>query len=328
MNALVSGANGFIGKFLCRALSEKGYVVTGLDMADEKPAWCDRYFKADITAADDRLAAACKNMDVVFHLAAKVHALAEVKADLEQYRLINADGTANLFKAAAENAVGKFIFFSTVKVYGEKIPGLDNSRIPVDENCETVPDTPYGQSKLAAEKIVLGGNYAGNATVLRLSMVYGPGAKGNIHKMIKAMRRGIPFPLPEFHNKRSMVDVRDVVKAALAVAERDEAAGQVYIVSDGKAYSTRQIVVSVLRALGKSPWPFSIPAFCFVVLGRAGDMISRIRGRRFFFDSDALNKISGSAWFSSEKIERQLGFMPDYDLEAALPEMLKQKEDK
>lgn len=326
MNALVTGANGFIGKVLCNALSGKGYHVSGLDVFDEKPAWCDEYFKVDITSLDDTLSKACKNIDVIFHLAAKVHALAEVKGDIEQYKLINTLGTENLLKAGAENHVNKFVFFSSIKVYGEKIAGLDNDKTPLDEQIETIPDTPYGQSKLDAEKIVLSGTYIDNATVLRLCMVYGPGAKGNILKMMRAIKKGIPFLLPEFHNKRSMIDVRDVVKAAILTAEKDESKKQIYIISDGKFYSSKQIVIAIMHALGKKQWPFSFPAFFFTILAKCGDIICKIRGRRLLFDSDTLNKISGSAWFSSEKIERQLGFKPDYNLEKTLPEMIRQQE--
>ena len=79
MNALVTGANGFIGRYLCLALAQKGYNVSGMDIADEKPVWCDKYFKADITRPDDNLSSACKDIDVVFHLAGKVHALPKSK---------------------------------------------------------------------------------------------------------------------------------------------------------------------------------------------------------------------------------------------------------
>ena len=326
MNALVTGANGFIGKELCNALSGKGYHVSGLDIFDEKPAWCDKYFKADIRSLDDTLFEACENIDVIFHLAAKVHSLAELKGDIEQYKLINTIGTENLLKAAAEKQINKFVFFSSIKVYGEKIAGLDNNKTPIDEEIETIPDTPYGQSKLDAEKIILSETYIDNATVLRLCMVYGPGAKGNILKMLRAIKKGIPFLLPEFNNKRSMIDVRDVVKAAILVAEKGASKKQIYIISDGKFYSSKQIVIAIVKALGKKQYPFSFPACFFTVLAKCGDIICKIRGRRLLFDSDTLNKISGSAWFSSEKIERQLGFKPDYDLEKALPEMIRQEE--
>lgn len=327
MNALVTGAAGFIGKYLCEKLKEKGYAVTGIDLTPDKPAWCDSWFQADITIPPDNnqvLLNACEGIDILFHLAGKVHALAEVKADESEYHIINTAGTENLLCAAAQKKVRKFVFFSTVKVYSDKIPDMDNRQEPVYETTTAIPDTPYGQSKLDAEKLVLAGKYIADTTVLRLCMVYGPGAKGNILKMIKTIKAGIPFLLPEFNNKRSMVDVRDVVSAAVLAAESPQSKQQIYIISDGNAYSTRQIIDAIYRALGKSRWPFAIPSSIFTILAKTGDIIGKIRGRRFIFDSDALNKISGSAWFSSSKIEHELKFRAVFSLEKSLPQMIEQ----
>jgi nucleoside-diphosphate-sugar epimerase len=325
MTVLVTGAAGFIGRYLCEKLKDKGYAVAGIDITPHKPIWCDTWFQTDITIPPEInpvLLNACENVEVIFHLAGKVHALAEIKSDEAEYHLINTDGTKNLLQAAAQKKIRKFIFFSTIKVYADKIPNLDNSRVPVSEMTETIPDTPYGQSKLDAEALVLGGNYIDDATVLRLCMVYGPGAKGNILKMIKTIKIGIPFLLPEFHNKRSMVDVRDVVNAAVLVAENPQAKRQIYIVSDGNAYSTCQIIDAIYRALKKFRWPVAVPSCFFTMLARTGDVIGKVRGRRFIFDSDALNKISGSAWFSSCKIEQELKFKADFSLQKSLPQMI------
>ena len=94
------------------------------------------------------------------------------------------------------------------------------------------PDTPYGRSKLAAEELVLHGGYVPEPVVLRLCMVYGPQAKGNIEKMIEAVRRNRFPPLPEMGNRRSMVHVQDVVQAAVLAGTHPAAVGQ--------AYSTRE----------------------------------------------------------------------------------------
>ena len=325
MIALVTGAAGFIGRHLCEKLKANGYAVAGLDLTPHKPAWCDTWHQVDITIhpeGNPPLLNACDNIDVIFHLAGKVHALAEVKSDAAEYHLINTDGTKNLLLAAAQKKVRKFVFFSTIKVYGEKIPGLNNRLEPISETTATIPDTPYGQSKLDAEKLTLDGGYIDNATVLRLCMVYGPGAKGNILKMIKTIKKGIPFLLPDFHNKRSMVDVRDVVNAAVLAAESPQAKRQTYIISDGNAYSTRQIIDAIYHALGKFRWPVAVPSWIFAMLGGTGDIIGKIRGRRFIFDSDALNKISGSAWFSSSKIEHELEFQAAFSLAKSLPRMI------
>ena len=123
-----------------------------------------------------------------------------------------------------------------------------------------------------------------------------------------------------------MVDVRDVVKAAVLAAESQQARQQTYIISDGNAYSTRQIIDAIYRALGKSRLRFAIPSWIFTILAKTGDIIGKVRGRRFIFDSDALNKISGSAWFSSSKIERELKFKAEFSLEKSLPQMIEQIE--
>lgn len=324
MIALVTGAAGFIGQNLCRKLQSDGYIVAGLDIGHQKPTWCDKWFQADITIDpkdNQQLLRACEGVNVIFHLAAKVHALAEVKSDEAEYYRINTTGTKNILNAAEQNNVAKFVFFSTVKVYGEIIPGIDNSHRAITEQDETIPDTPYGQSKLDAEKLVLNSAVA-DVTILRLSMVYGPGAKGNILKMLKAIKKGIPLLLPDFHNKRSMVDVRDVVNAAVLTLQNPISNRQIYIVSDGKSYSTKKIINALYEALGKRCWPLTVPCWTFTMLAKFGDIIGKVRGKRFIFDSDALNKISGSAWFSSQKIELELQFKAEYSLEKSLPQMI------
>jgi nucleoside-diphosphate-sugar epimerase len=140
--------------------------------------------------------------------------------------------------------------------------------------------------------------------------------------MISAIERGFFPPLPEVHNHRSMVHVEDLATAALLVAQNPKAAGQIYIVSDGQANSTRQIYEWICFALNKKPLPFSIPIFILKMLAKMGDLIGKLREKRFMFDSDALDKLIGSAWYCSAKIENELGFKPKYDLQIALPEIV------
>jgi nucleoside-diphosphate-sugar epimerase len=194
--------------------------------------------------------------------------------------------------------------------------------VPLDELTGIEPDTPYGQSKLAAEKLAIAGGFVPEPVVLRLCMVYGAGAKGNMQKMLRAVSRNRFPPIPDFGNQRSMVHVSDVIQAAILAAERKEAVGQTFIVSDGKAYSTRQMYECICRSLGRKPSSLTIPRWVLKGLAVAGDKIGGLQGRRFVFDSDALEKLTGCAWFSSKKIGTMLGFKPAYDLEKAMPEMV------
>ena len=157
---------------------------------------------------------------------------------------------------------------------------------------------------------------------LRLPLVYGPGNKGNLFRMISAIDRGLFPALPDLGNRRSMVHVSNVVDAAILAAINPAANGQCYIVTDARAYSTRELYEMICQGLGKRVPRRHIPVGALKALGRMGDAIGRIRGRRFLFDSDALEKLTGSAWYSSDKISCELGYRPSITFEDALPEII------
>jgi nucleoside-diphosphate-sugar epimerase len=309
---LITGANGFIGQVLVKQLLAAGIEVKAL--VREKAIHADiESIALDLT--ESWTSNPCEGVDTVFHLAGKAHALSEIAADDEEYQRINTEGTRKLLEAAKQAGVKRFIFFSSVKAVGD-MPTMQ------DESNQTQPDTSYGQSKRAAEQLVLTGGYVPHPVVIRPCMVYGLSDKGNLPRMISAIERGFFPPLPEVHNHRSMVHVEDLATAALLVAQNPKAAGQIYIVSDGQANSTRQIYEWICFALNKKPLPFSIPIFILKMLAKMGDLIGKLREKRFMFDSDALDKLIGSAWYCSAKIENELGFKPKYDLQIALPEIV------
>jgi len=307
---LVTGATGFIGRRLCEALKQRGAHVRALGRNKCDGPW-DSFARVDLTR--EMPAGALAGVDTVFHLAGKAHALSETKQDESGYFRINADGTRRLLEVVRAAGVRRLVFFRSVKAMGE---GGDAC---LDESAPCEPKTPYGKSKLAAERLVLEGGCVPEPTVLRLPMVYGPTRKGNLPRMIEAVAGGRFPPLPEVGNKRAMVHVDDVVAAATLAAECPEAAGQVYIVTDGQAYSTRQIYEWIRAALGKGMPCRHIPMSLLKALAKIGDGIGRVRGRRFMFDSDALEKLMGSAWYSSAKIEQELGFRPAHNLRESLP---------
>ena len=115
---------------------------------------------------------------------------------------------------------------------------------------------------------------------------------------------------------------QEAVRAAVLAATHPAAVSEVLIVSDGQSYSTRQMYDLMCRALGRTPFNWCMPLWALRGLGFLGDGIGRLRGRRFVFDSDALEKLIGSAWYSSAKIEQRLGFKPEWNLEKAMPEMV------
>jgi UDP-glucose 4-epimerase len=311
--ALVTGASGFIGSQLCLALKNQGYAVRTCNRAGHGPD----NITFDFAKSEACPAELCAGMDAVFHLAGKAHALAENRQDEAEYRQVNTDGTRKLLEAAQQAGVKVFVFFSSVKAVGHC------TQQPMDETVEQPATDPYGLSKYAAEQLVLHGGYVPHPVVLRLSMVYGDTEKGNLPRMIRAIRRGIFPPLPESGNHRSMVHVADVIEAALLAAEKPEAAGQIYIVTDQQSYSTRQIYDAIRTALGKSAIAWSVPLPLLSSLARLGDGFGRLTRRRFPIDSDSLEKLTGSAWYSSAKISRELGFQPRHTLRKALPDIIR-----
>lgn len=258
-----------------------------------------------------------EGVEAVFHLAGKVHALTERTTDEDEYHRVNVEGTRRLVAAAREARVRSFVFLSSVQAMG------DTASVCVDETVPPRPATAYGRSKLEAEGLVLDeDNGLAHAVCLRPPLVYGPGQKGNLHRMIDAIYHGRFPPLPDVGNKRSMVHVRDVVEAALLAAARSEANRRCYIVTDGHAYSSREIHTAIAGSLGKRMPAWYVPLGALRVMAAAGDLIGRMRGHRIVFDSNALEKLLGSAWYSSERISRELGFRATVDFVHALPEIV------
>jgi len=323
--ALVTGASGFIGRQLCKELLWGGVEVVNLDEGVPLIRTSERE-QGDITKAIavERIF----GVDTVFHLAGKAHALAENTQDEDEYRRVNTKGTENVLEVAKAAGVRRFVFFSSIKAMGSERRGRPykhaSTSIPADESDDSFPDTPYGRSKREAEELVLNGGYVPEPVVLRLCMVYGVGAKGNLRKMLLAIANNRFPPLPEVGNKRSMVHVQDVVAAALLAARERQASGQCFIVSDGRAYSTRRIYEWMSRSLSRKCPRWTIPLNVLYGLGIAGDVIGKLCKRRFIVDSDALEKLLGSAWYSSEKIQRVLGFEASRDLESTIPEMVEE----
>jgi nucleoside-diphosphate-sugar epimerase len=317
MTTLVSGATGFIGRTLCHRLRQEGIRVRALarSAATGDAPW-DEAVAADLTGPLPP--GTMRDVDCVFHLASKVHALSEVSEDPDEYQGLNVDGTRRLIEAATLVGVERFVLFSSVKVMGE------STTREVDESEPPRPQTAYGRSKLAAEDLVreFSRGAGRHGVVLRLPLVYGVGNKGNLYRMIATIDRGLFPPLPETGNRRSLVHVGNVVNAALLASAHPEASGQTFIVTDGRDYSTRELYETICRGLGRTVPSWNIPLPLLRAAGRAGDLAGRLRGRRFPIDSDAVEKLLESASYSSARIARSLGYRPRGTFAEVLPSIL------
>jgi UDP-glucose 4-epimerase len=318
---LITGATGFIGRRLVDVLRQQGVAVRAVVRDSEKTQTLWPGDTVAVAHADfgdpETIGGACSGVGTLFHLAGHAHAEDDGSADALHQRVTVA-GTRVLIDAAMRAEVQRVVFVSSVKTMGE-----GGSKC-LDESTEAEPTSAYGRAKREAERLVLeaGKRHNFHACVLRLPLVYGSGVKGNLLRMMAAIDRGRFPPLPETGNKRSLVHVDDVVQAALLAADNPKANGQIYIVTDDQVYSTRQIYSLMRTALGKAGAHWSVPQAMLQTGAKLGDFIGRLRGRRFVFDSVALDKLLGSAWYSCAKIKRELGYQPTHTLGDSMNEMV------
>ncbi len=303
---VVTGANGFIGGALCAALAGHAR-VRAVVRADVTGPWQERV-RVDI-ARQEFPPGAFDGVDVVFHFAGKAHAIAERVGDEDEYRRVNVEGTRRVLEAARAGGVRRVVFASSVKAMGEG----DGGNQPV---------TPYGRSKRDAEELVLRGGFVSEAVVLRPSLVYGPQVEGNLGMMLRAVASGrFPTP-PRIANRRTLIHVDDVVRAAIAAAERPEASGKTLVLGDGVPYSTFDIYAAMRRALGRGVPRAALPIPAWQALARAGDLAGWVLRRRAPFDSIAYQKLFGSAWYEPSDLRTMLGIHGFKSLDDALPGMV------
>ncbi|MBL8419147.1 MAG: NAD-dependent epimerase/dehydratase family protein [Dechloromonas sp.] len=311
---LISGATGFIGRRLGLALVEAGHDCRALVRSATGDA---RHPVADLS---DRLAltAACGGVDRVFHCAGYAHAFASLTGDdAAMHWQVNFEGPRNLAEAAGQSGVKRFVFLSSVKAMAES----DGSC--ADEDFPGQPETAYGQAKRAAEEAVLdaGRRYGMHVVNLRLAMVYGAGGRGNLERMGRLIRRGLFPPLPETGNHRSLVHVDDVLAAIQLAADDDRGAGRTYIVAALEAPSGRQLYDALREALDMSAGSWAMPEQLLRIGARVGDALEMLMRRRFPLDSEVLDRLLGSAWYSPKRIERELGWQAQVTLKEGLREM-------
>lgn len=318
-SAFVTGATGCIGSALVSRLAKDGWQIVALVRDRGRASFLAQLPNVAIVEGSlgepERLVEATRNCQTFFHLAAKVHAAPGTPA--EEFERDNIAGTRNALAAAIENRVERFVFFSSVAVYGE-------SDEPLDESSSPKPTTAYGASKLEAERIVLAADEL-KSTVLRLPVVYGARDRGNVAKLVEAIRRNRYFIIGDGQNLKSMVAVENVVDAALLVADDRRAIGQTFIVTDAQHYSQTEIAETIAGLLGQKQ-PARLPRWPLLLAGRTADLIGKLTGVNLPISYDRVCKLSSNTVFSAAKIERELGFKPRIVLREGLANNLGQFE--
>jgi len=308
--ALVTGGTGVVGPVVVRRLVDAGFNVRTLIWGEPPPAGVlpDEVvqFPGDV---NDRgaLGEALRGVDVVFHLAAKLHVNNPAPSLRQQYQRVNVDGTRCLADVAADAGVKRLVHFSTINVYGPSTPpGIFDETSPL--NC----DSWYAETKHQSEEIVLDRL---PATVLRMAAIYGPRMKGNYVHLLAALRAGRYVPIGPGTNRRTLVHQEDVAEAALLAATRPEAVGQIYNVSDGEIHTLDEIVAAICHALGRHSPRIRLPVAPVKTCASMVDLGLRCLGRRPFARA-TVGKLLEDMAVDAGKIQRELGYRARYDLEA------------
>ncbi|MBA7497314.1 dTDP-glucose 4,6-dehydratase [subsurface metagenome] len=309
-NVLVTGATGFIGYHLTKKLLEQNCNVIAVGrnfkLLNRLPKNKLLIKVSGDLAKDDFLINLFLNykIDVIFHLAAKVHD--RLEKDVKQHRLINVNLTEKLSELALKNNVEKLLFFSTVSVYG------DTEERTIDETEIHTPSTTYGKTKLEAENILIKAYQKYNLPIiiLRLTSVYGTYDHGNLQLLAKLIRKHLSAMVGKGKNRKTMIYIDDVIQAVILAAIRDEAVGEVFNIGEN-SYTFCEILDTLEKMLDVSTLRFKIPLSLGKVIEKQNINITL---------SKLIKTIGSDNCYSSDKAKKILGFKPIFNLEQGLKE--------
>lgn len=300
MTTLITGAFGFVGTNLSKFLAKSSPdTLLALDIGGYEQYQFDEFY-----TWNDLDSINWDTVDTIIHLAGKAHDTSNT-SDEKSYFDINLGLTRKIFGYFLESKAKKFIFFSSVKAVADSVNGefLDEADTPS-------PATPYGKSKLAAEKYLTETVEAFNKEprdknekelyILRPCMIHGPGNKGNLNLLYKVVQKGIPWPLGIFDNQRSMVSIDNLTYIIGRIISEDIRPGT-YQVADDQPLSTNQIIQLMAISLGRKPVIWNVPARLVRGIAKVGDFLP------FPLNSERLKKLTESYRVSNQKIKTALG---------------------
>ena len=260
MTILVTGANGFVGKSLCVELLRQDQAVRAVTRSATRQAENIEAVSVCTIDGETDWTHALPGVDVVIHLAARVHVMKDTASDaLAEFRRVNVEGTLNLARQSVEAGVQRFIFISSIKVNGEgTLLGH-----PYTAEDQPSPIDPYGISKREAEDALrqLASATGMEVVIIRPPLIYGPGVKANFQSMMRWLDKGIPLPLGAIHNQRSLVALDNLIDLIVTCIHHSAAANQIFIAGDGEDLSTTELLQRMAAALDKKAWLIPVPSF-------------------------------------------------------------------
>ena len=305
MRTLITGANGFVGIRLCDETRRLGWQVRGAVRAPCQLAQGVEPVTVGSIDADTDWTEALHQIDVVIHLAARVHVMQSNSLDpLADYIKVNLLGTENLAVQAARAGVKRFIYLSSIKVNGEVT--LQGAKFT--EDGQSNPQDPYGISKWQAEQALrkIAQNTPLEIVIIRPPLVYGPGVKANFAALMRAVQGGWPLALGSVQNRRSLVALDNLVDFIATCMAHPKAANQTFLVSDGNDLSTTELVRGLARAANVPARLMPVPVWAL----RAGATLLGMEGE--------VQRLCGNLQVDISKARDVLGWLPPVAVDEAL----------
>jgi len=290
MKILITGVHGFVGSNLVKALS-KEHTIYGLDIISPIKEGIRYTFSWDYLDRDGGI----PDVDAIIHLAGKAHDTKnEAAADV--YFKVNTDLTKKIYDYfLAHDSIKKFIFFSTAKAAADKVDGI------LTEDVVPTPVGPYGESKIAAEKYIQEHLVADKQVyILRPCMIHGPGNKGNLNLLYGVVKKGIPWPLGAFENRRTFTSIENLCFVISGLLTKDVPTG-IYNMGDDEALSTNELIEEICKSLGKKAHIWKLPKGLMTGIAKIGGAL------HLPLDPERLRKLTEDYVSSNAKIKKALG---------------------
>ena len=278
-----------MGSNLVEAL-KKEHTIYGLDIINPSKEGVVRTFSWDELDAGN-----VPEVDAIIHLAGKAHDTKNQSA-AEVYFKVNTGLTQKIFDYfMAHEGIKKFVFFSTAKAAADKVEGV------LTEDVVPAPIGPYGESKIAAEKYIQEHMPADKQVyIFRPCMIHGPGNKGNLNLLYNVVKKGIPWPLGAFENRRTFTSVENICFAVNGVLTKDVPSG-IYNMGDDEALSTNELIEEICKSLGKKAHIWRLPKGMMNGVAKVGGWL------HLPLNPERLRKLTENYISSNEKIKKALG---------------------
>ncbi len=275
----ITGSSGFVGTNLTTYLEAKGHTINAISLRDT--AWREKLW----TGAQ-----------AVIHLAGKAHDTSNTLDDSEYFK-VNRDLTLAVFEKFLQSDIKDFFYFSSVKAAADAVDYV------LTEDVKPSPLTPYGKSKLEAEEVLLKAilPQGKRLFIIRPCMIHGPGNKGNLNLLFNVVKKGIPWPLAAFDNKRSFISINNLCFMVDKMIHLKEIPSGIYNFADDESLSTNEVVSIISSVLGKSTKLWNVSPSLIKAIAKLGGRLS------LPLNSERLKKLTESYVVSNQKIKIALG---------------------